>query len=215
MLSSILSAAGGIASSLFGASEAKKNREKQDQYMLNGISYKVADAKRAGIHPLYALGANTMSFSPVSAGGPDVSFLGDMGQNIDRARSATSGPAVRGAARVLEGLTLERASLENDKLRSEIRRMNSAGTPPGLPDLAPADLSSMVPGWQTLRPELGQAAENAYSEAGGELFGGVGFTGDYFRNLKRLAPGAVPYLKKVWGPYFPARNYSRPNPVRR
>ncbi len=32
----------------------------------NGIQWRVEDAKKAGLHPLYALGANTASYTPVS-----------------------------------------------------------------------------------------------------------------------------------------------------
>lgn len=46
----------GVFGGLFGD---KKNRNFQREFAQNGISWKVADAKRAGIHPLYALGAST------------------------------------------------------------------------------------------------------------------------------------------------------------
>lgn len=60
------------------------NRKSQKKFAREGITWKVNDAKRAGIHPLAALGANTMSFSPQYID----SDLGAAGQNIDRAIQA-------------------------------------------------------------------------------------------------------------------------------
>lgn len=213
MLGAALGAVGSIASSFLGSKQAKKNIKLQKDFAQKGIQWKVADAKAAGIHPIFALGANTHSFSPVSVGGPDLSFLGDMGANIDRARMATSGPQVRGMGKVLEGLTLERASLENDLLRSQIRRANMTG--PAMPSavLSPdtnQPLRSTDPSaWITTNPNLGQTAENAYSDIGGNIFGTIGMLEDLQKNIyaagKRLGVHD----------FFRTRNYSRPNPLRR
>lgn len=66
------------------------NYEHQKEFAKNGIRWKVADAKAAGLHPLAALGASTASYSPSAVIGdsPDYSFLKDMGQGIDRAMDA-------------------------------------------------------------------------------------------------------------------------------
>lgn len=53
----------------------------QREFAKHGISWRVADAKRAGIHPLAALGAQTMSFSP-SVVGKDYSGYENMGQSL-------------------------------------------------------------------------------------------------------------------------------------
>lgn len=65
---------GGLASAATNLFGADRNIKNQKEYAQHGISWKVADAKRAGIHPLAAIGANTMAYSPVS--------IGDAGQNI-------------------------------------------------------------------------------------------------------------------------------------
>lgn len=66
------------------------NYEHQKEFAQNGIRWKVADAKAAGLHPLAALGASTASYSPSAVIGdsPDFSFFKDMGQGIDRAMDA-------------------------------------------------------------------------------------------------------------------------------
>lgn len=74
---------------------ANMNYEAQKEFAQNGIRWKVADAKAAGIHPLYALGATTASYSPVSGYGGDNGIsdafaqLGNgFSQGLDRAAQA-------------------------------------------------------------------------------------------------------------------------------
>lgn len=86
-------ALGLIGSSQSQANAAKLNQlnyEHQKEFAQNGIRWRVADAKAAGLHPLAALGAQGASYSPSAVIGdsPDFSFLRDMGQGIDRAMDA-------------------------------------------------------------------------------------------------------------------------------
>lgn len=109
----------------------------QKEFAQNGIQWKVADAKAAGIHPLYGLGASTPTFSPVSA-----NFTGDTslpnalataGQDIGRAVNATRSASQRNTAfdDTVRTLTVEKMGLENDLLRSQIARTTGAqGNPP-------------------------------------------------------------------------------------
>lgn len=123
----------GIANSLWGNPEdknAERNIALQREFAQNGIRWKVADAKAAGIHPLYALGANTQSFSPVSFDS-GASNAAAMGQDISRVVQAMYTKNEKAA--VMQDLQIENQQLQNDMLRSQVRRMNSAGTGPGLP----------------------------------------------------------------------------------
>ena len=99
--SAIGGAIGGIASGVAGlisggqssASAERLNQlnyEHQKEFAQNGIRWKVADAKAAGLHPLAALGASTAQYTPATAIGdsPDWSFLADAGQSIGRAVDA-------------------------------------------------------------------------------------------------------------------------------
>lgn len=91
----------GIALGTGGALlDAKINRDNmkdqmraQEEMSKHGVAWRVADAKRAGVHPLYALGANVASYSPVpqasSALGP---AMESMGQNLSRPVMATMTP---------------------------------------------------------------------------------------------------------------------------
>lgn len=106
--------------------------------MTHGIRWKVKDAKAAGIHPLYALGAQGPVFSPISVGSSTLGQgiaddLTDLGQDISRARNAQMTGTQR-QAEVLGNLAIERAELENDLLRSQIARFNSAQLPPPAPN---------------------------------------------------------------------------------
>lgn len=144
MLSALIGAAGSLAGGLLGNKSAEKQRQKeyeqQKEFAQSGIQWKVADAEKAGIHPLYALGANTVSYSPQSIGGSDFSFLGNAGQNIGRAIDSTRSSSQKGnalattaAAIQLEGLKLDN-EIKKAELASAIALANPFGrSNPGLP----------------------------------------------------------------------------------
>ncbi len=108
-----LTAAGGIAGAGLDYKTGKKNIALQREFAKYGISWKVADAKRAGIHPLAALGANTISFRPIrtGAGQTIARSMGQMGQGIQKAAVASSEIA-QGAE--MTKLRLEEQVLIND-----------------------------------------------------------------------------------------------------
>lgn len=120
---------------------AQQNLAQQREFAQHGVSWKVEDAKAAGINPLAALGAQTTSFSPISLGGeaPKSEAFSNMGQDLQRAFKAASTAGMREEAdnAELRKLNLEKASLENDVLRQEINskqmrngRLNAQVGPP-------------------------------------------------------------------------------------
>lgn len=118
----------------------ERNIALQKEFAQSGIQWKVEDAKKAGIHPIYALGGSTSSFTPVSANfAADTSMpnaLAAAGQDIGRAVNATRTQSQRGDAftRTTNALQLERMSLENEVLRTEIAsktgRLRQNNNPP-------------------------------------------------------------------------------------
>jgi hypothetical protein len=126
-LSSAISGVSNLAASGLSFLNTSKNRKLQKQFAKKGIQWKVQDARAAGVHPLFALGASTHSFSPVSVG-EGVNALRSGGQDIGRAVDASSSKSAR-----MEKLGLERAALENELLRSQIARNNSAQLAPPVP----------------------------------------------------------------------------------
>lgn len=59
--------AGGMLSNKAQAQQAEKERQSRFQFARHGISWRVQDAKDAGVHPLYAIGAQLPSFQPISS----------------------------------------------------------------------------------------------------------------------------------------------------
>lgn len=125
--------------------QAARNEALQREFAQNAISWKVADAQRSGVHPLYALGASTTSFSPVTVGvsgaNPLADSLQSMGQDVTRAAAAYRSPAerVNAVSRVTQAqsvaggnLQLENMQLRNTLLKAQIAKMSQPGTPPGV-----------------------------------------------------------------------------------
>lgn len=119
----------------YGYQMAALNYDAQKEFAQNGIRWRVADAKAAGLHPLAALGASPLGFSPsfgaggsAFAGSSDWSdtanALGNLGQNIDRAIEAkqTESERVANAEYTAKArqLDLENKQLQNDNLRQHI-----------------------------------------------------------------------------------------------
>lgn len=65
ILGGLRSDKGAKAANEQAAALARENIALQKQFAQEGIRWRVKDARAAGVHPLFALGANTQSFSPV------------------------------------------------------------------------------------------------------------------------------------------------------
>lgn len=123
------------------AAQNASNNALQREFAQMGIQWKVADAKAAGLHPLYALGASTHSFAPSStpvqaqadlSGANLIASLSDrLGQNVSRALHATSNQAQR-QERMMD-LQLQNQELQNAYLSSQIANLNQPGSGPALP----------------------------------------------------------------------------------
>lgn len=117
MLGEIVGAIGGLIGANKSKSDAKeafeRNARLQKEFAQNSLQWKIADAQKAGVHPLAALGAQTYSASPISIGGPDWSSVG---QSVGRAVSAGMDTTERTVAK----LAVEKAGLENEYLRAQI-----------------------------------------------------------------------------------------------
>lgn len=131
---------------------AQQNIALQREFAQKGIQWKVEDAKAAGIHPIYALGGSTHSFSPVSANfATPPSVASDMaatGQDIGRAINATRTEAQRQDAftRASQALMLERGQLENENLRADLASKAGRLRSPGSPPMAAAADPYLIPG---------------------------------------------------------------------
>lgn len=138
---------------------AREQMALQKEFAQNGIRWKVADAKAAGLHPLAALGANTISYTPQAVGIDATNHWGNalsnMGQDVSRAIQAHQSKAER--AQELQKaedynnkrmqLDIDRQALDvekhkrdianmdlqNELLKSQLARARSAQLGPGMP----------------------------------------------------------------------------------
>lgn len=81
---------GGLMSDRSTSSANDANTRLQYDMAKNGIRYRMEDAKAAGVHPVYALGAQTYQASPSIVGGSGLGTgVAAMGQDIGRSIQAT------------------------------------------------------------------------------------------------------------------------------
>lgn len=153
MWGAIASIGGNLLGGLLGSNAQDKANEQNQQNMLrqealqrefaqNSIQWKTEDAKKAGIHPLYAMGANTVSYSPNVVGAvPETALpnaLAQSGQDISRAINSTRTQDQRNDAysKTVEALTLTKFGLENELLSAQISKLRAANNPP-MPGIGP------------------------------------------------------------------------------
>lgn len=169
--SALVGAAGKIAGGLLGNASRSNptdhywdNAALQKEFAKNGIRWKVADAKAAGLHPLAALGAQTTAYTPGYVGDTgsqnDYSFLGEAGQQIGRAIDAKATAEERARNRDYQekanDLTLENMQLQNDALKMDMvtrlardaeRAVNTQQQVPVMPSFRTrADGATIMPG---------------------------------------------------------------------
>lgn len=139
---SVIGAVGSLAGAGIGAASSgsanSANAEIMAQQLAfqremaqHGIRWKVEDAKQAGIHPIYALGAPPFNPSPVAiANQPDSSWangLADASQHIGRAVDATKtqGEKIDAHTQTMRELQLQNAALQNRALEADINFKNA------------------------------------------------------------------------------------------
>ena len=108
------------------------NDLRQREFATQGIQWRVKDANKAGIHPLYALSANTPTYSPSTVGTGD-GGISAAGQDLGRAVSSMYGGTARENrefVRAHQRLQLRKMGLENELLASKIATIRQPGTAP-------------------------------------------------------------------------------------
>lgn len=182
---------------------ADADRAFQKEFAQHGISWKVADAKAAGLSPLAALGTNTPFYSPVNQSFNANTSIGDtfadMGQDISRALMAKASNEERIKSQMAE-LMIERGNLENSILRSKLAKLNSAQIPPGNPaplvpvQVAPAkDIVSAHGSFKTGPGTTADSVEEIYGGAAGEIEGFPRYLRDKWNSNKQrfMSPPSV------------------------
>lgn len=201
-IGSLIAAGSSLLGGLLGKSSADKAREAsermaaqniqlQKDFAQSGIQWRVEDARKAGVHPLFALGAQTHSFSPVSIdGGADMSManaVSNMGQDIGRAVNAARSSPERAVALEAARLSLEGAKLDNDikrmSLASGVQRMQQAASPP-----MPTSRSVVLPGNVRVFTDPAEATQDQISQEYGDeglpqIPGQYRFVRDYIASI--------------------------------
>lgn len=169
----------GTVGAVLDQKEGNKNRQQQDEanqlnydmqkeFAQMGIRWRVDDAKAAGLHPLAALGASGSGASPsFQINGPDYSrgnIAREMGQNISRAVQSTMTADERTYQNTLNSLALDRAGLENDLLRHQIRKISGADNPP-MPSVIETPLTRVAAEKDRHWQEIGSYPSVAYMQS--------------------------------------------------
>lgn len=203
----------GAMSRDFAGAMFDKNWQMQKEFAQNSIAWRTEDAKRAGIHPLAALGASVGTGSPVTVG---ADFdMPRMGQNIERAIHAFSPERKR--AMKLQELAIDRGEAENDLVRTQaasarLELLRQAQNP-AMPDNSPKE-------WQYFKRQDGSIG----IEPSDEFARSAGMVGSALWELRNRATPhhaaqPAPGEKSEWKPFpFPAsfnkvnREWNRQNP---
>lgn len=127
---------GSLISAGLGLFNANKQEKLQKQFAQNSISWKAADAERAGISKVFAMGAPTHSYSPVSVGGLD-----NLGGAIDTAvKTAIPGQSsgggtttnkISGVSSQIQQAQLDGLRIDNDIKRAELLSKQAIASQPG------------------------------------------------------------------------------------
>lgn len=120
---------------------ADLNYSRQKEFAQNSIQWRVDDAKKAGIHPLYALGGNGNSFQPSGYYGNDSDALSGFGQSlynagVDYSNSQQDIMTETMKQEQLKGLQLENKSKELEILKQQ-KALLSFGQSPAFNGLNP------------------------------------------------------------------------------
>lgn len=165
MLGSLISAGANIIGGFLNSNSQKKaneqaarlaeqNRQDQREFAQHGLTWKIDDAFRNAdrVHPIYSMGASGPSFTPVSANFTADTGIGSgiaaAGQDIGRAVSATATGKQRVDAftTAANKLALEKGSLENELLRTELASKNARLRQVSAPPFPVAGAQYEIPG---------------------------------------------------------------------
>lgn len=189
-------AIGAVGGKIMDMLGGNADRNAQLQAAKNQVQWRTEDAKKAGIHPLAAIGMNPVSISPTTIG--DSGALASAGQSIDRAIDAGSTKTQRldnASARLLDA-QITGAELDNDIKRAEYASMVSRTS--GAHAIPPVPSISVNGAYRTVdHPVFGKVTRPGM--AAGDLQQEVGELGDwmeganYFNEWSRTHTG-IPVL---------------------
>ncbi|AXH75053.1 MAG: DNA pilot protein [Microviridae sp.] len=118
--------AGQWVNSIFNQAQSQREYERQKEFAQNSIQWRVADAQRAGIHPLAALGGQGINYSPV------VDTESDYGGAIER-----SGQAFQSAMdRYLQNQMFQKSKADINLVEAQTAYYNALAQKTAQPEIA-------------------------------------------------------------------------------
>ncbi len=147
LVGGFMKSSGASSAASKAAEQSAADRDLQLKFAQEGIRWRVEDAQKAGIHPLYAMGAALPTYSPSSQSFANQrAGMGDSisaaGQDLSRAFAAQQTKQER-IQSGLPALAKTNAALQNELLRAEIalKRSQVPGSGPG-----PSAGLNLIPG---------------------------------------------------------------------
>lgn len=137
MLGSLISAGASLLGGLMGSNSAQKQMQQQMYLAKNSMQIKAADAEKAGISKLYAVGAPSISYAPVNTGGPLAAGIADAGSKLGTAidgqggAGSTTGGKISGITQMMAAEQLRGLKLDNDSKQTELSSKLAIATQPG------------------------------------------------------------------------------------
>ena len=194
MLGSIISGVGSLIGGNSAAKAAKKENDRQYDLARNSIKYRVEDAQNAGIHPLYAMGAPTLSSSMQSTG--------QMGQAVADAASAVGKGMSTSYQKEMERLNL--ANAEADLKSKQLRNADFVKQ-----SMDSSNISRLANTDRTMKlgngAEVTLAKDKTLAEENERIFGEAGGIYDWVNLFESL-----PYGKAVEAAKLHGRNHAQP-----
>lgn len=216
----VFSPVANVIGSVLNYDSAKRNRRSQEsmnnaniaankEFAQNSIQWKVADAKKAGIHPLAALGSQGSYFSPSSVSGGDygegqaqAGIVQGLGQMLATALDAINTDAKADLGQQdnnTQFLDIKKDEVNKTAGKTAIamtENANKAGQPLGAP-LASSKMVSLGKGRYFLEPNK----DTIDAEALADSEGLSGFAKSYFINqtYRRIAWSEVKRLNESAG----------------
>lgn len=115
---------GGAINDAMQSKQDELNYQRQKEFAQNSLQWKVQDAKKAGLHPLAAIGANSSLYSPTSSAG------GGLGDALSNAGQMVSQGFQNRLQEQYYKLSMQRMALENERIKAETNALNRQGQSP-------------------------------------------------------------------------------------
>jgi len=121
---------GGALGNMYNKESAETSYDRQKEALQHSVRWRVADAKAAGIHPLYALGQAPMQMAPMAFEDKLGPAIADAGQNIQNVIARQQTPQERAREFIeyeVAASTINRNDAEASLFRTQASRIMQSG----------------------------------------------------------------------------------------